>query len=85
VAQRAGVDDRYAQSVLRDLHHVIDRLMTGAPCSARLYLTMRGDPVLERILERFTDDDWANAFGWKVAELEDLARFLDLPAEETSA
>jgi hypothetical protein len=86
VAQRAGVDDRYAESVLGDLHHVIDRLVAD-DCSlllGPLYLTMRGDPVLERILERFTDDDWANPFGVKVAEFGDLARYLGLPAEEVA-
>jgi hypothetical protein len=43
---------------------------------------MRGDPVLERIIERFTPEDWAHPNGYKTASPEELAAYLDLPVED---
>src|SRR5262245_45755718 len=84
VAAEAGVDEGYASSVLRDLHHVIDRLVADdwSILVGPLYLTMRGDPVLERIIKVFTDEDWAGANGYKTAPPEELADYLDVPVEE---
>ncbi len=84
VARHTGADIPYVRSVLRDLHHVIDRLVADdwSVLLGPLYLTMRGDPVLEGILAHFTDDDWADPNGYKTAPPEALASYIGLTVEE---
>lgn len=83
-ARQAGVEIPYVRSVLRDLHHVIDRLVADdwSVLLGPLYLTMRGDPVLEGILAHFTDDDWADPNGYKTAPPEALASDIGVTVEE---
>ena len=63
VAERAAVDVPYVTSVLAATSitsSIAWWQMTGASCLARCTSPCLADPVLERIVARFTAEDWAN-------------------------
>lgn len=84
VARRAGVDSQYAESVLDDLHHVIDRLLMDnhSVLLSPLVYAARNDPVVQAIAEGFTDEDWENPEGYKLPPGSPWPTTWDFPSKQ---
>lgn len=60
VVDRTGLSRSFVIEAIRDLHHVVDRWVTGGFCifAPPLFAHRKDDPVFEAIVERWNDPEW---------------------------
>ena len=81
IANEIGENQQFVGSVIADLRHVIDRLVSDdvTVALAPLMFRRRGEPVAQAVDDRFTPGDWRDAGGLKILEPRDFAREIGLP------